>query len=101
MATYFWKILLRRATAAALFAPGGSPLSQGEPAYATDTKQLYVGNGDGTNTAIGGPSALAADTDVALTSPADGQLLTYSAALGKWVNAPPVMRFYATLCTGD
>jgi len=35
----------------------------------------------------GGGGSIAGSTDVALSSPVDGQVLTYNAALGKWKNA--------------
>jgi hypothetical protein len=37
----------------------------------------------------GGSSTLAADTDVALTSPTNGQVLTYDTASSKWKNTTP------------
>lgn len=36
----------------------------------------------------GGSSTLAGDTDVAIASPADKDILTYSTSAGKWQNAP-------------
>lgn len=35
----------------------------------------------------GGSSSISASTDVALSNPADGQVLAYNATLGKWQNA--------------
>jgi hypothetical protein len=37
----------------------------------------------------GGSTTLAGDTDVTITTPADGQLLSYNAASSKWENAAP------------
>lgn len=56
--------------------------------YATDTPALYVWDGATWHTLAGGASTLAADTDVAIASPADTQVLTYVAADGKWENKP-------------
>ena len=64
--------------------PGGQ---QGGPEW--DFLHWHVGD-YGTNglTAAGGTgtTTLAADTDVSLTSPADGDILTYVAASSKWEN---------------
>ncbi len=42
------------------------------------------------STPVAGATELSKLTDVLLTSPADGQVLTYDAMLGKWVNSEPV-----------
>jgi hypothetical protein len=39
----------------------------------------------------GGGSAIHSSTDVALSSPATGQLLTYNSSLGLWQNVAPVV----------
>lgn len=40
------------------------------------------------NGGSGGSSTLAGDTDVAISEPADGDLLTFSESAGKWTNQP-------------
>ena len=42
------------------------------------------------STPVAGATELSKLTDVLITSPADGQILTYDATLGKWVNSEPV-----------
>ena len=42
------------------------------------------------STPVAGATELSKLTDVLLTTPADGQVLTYDATLGKWVNSEPV-----------
>lgn len=54
--------------------------------YATDTAALYVWDGAVWHTLAGGSATLAGDSDVAITSPTDGQVLTYAAAAAKWQN---------------
>jgi hypothetical protein len=44
----------------------------------------------------GGSSTLAGDTDVALNSPANGQVLTYNTSSSKWVNQTPGANSNAT-----
>lgn len=45
--------------------------------------------GDMTYKVVSTSSSLATDTDVVLTSPADGDLITYEASSSKWKNKPP------------
>lgn len=42
------------------------------------------------STPVAGATELSKLTDVLITSPADGQVLAYDTALGKWVNSEPV-----------
>lgn len=52
---------------------------------------VTVTNGDGTITiaAAGSSTSLATLSDATITSPSNGQLLTYNSTSSKWVNAPP------------
>jgi hypothetical protein len=63
--------------------------SVGQECYRTDLSTLYVWTGSAWSSAASGAGAttLAALTDVATSSPTTGQVLTYNAATGKWVNA--------------
>jgi hypothetical protein len=50
----------------------------------------------------GGSSSISASTDVALSNPANGQVLTYNSSLGKWQNAASVAGFSdPTTAKGD
>ncbi|HUC87794.1 MAG TPA: hypothetical protein VMR95_01435 [Candidatus Binatia bacterium] len=61
-------------------------LASGSPSSST-----YL-RGDGTwSTPNGGSSALASDTDVNITSPANNQVLTYNSGAGKWENVAPAV----------
>lgn len=53
--------------------------------YCDGTNVIAIAAGGGG----GGSSTLAADTDVDITSPANGDLLTYDTGSGKWVNDAP------------
>ena len=68
----------------------GTLLAEGEPAYTTDTKLMWIGDGS-TLGGIGIAAAIhthttAAITDFQITSVADKNLLQYSASAAKWVN---------------
>jgi hypothetical protein len=63
-------------------------LALGELYYATDSNVLYVGTAGGNALVSPGPSTLAADTDVVITSPANNDVLTYETSSTKWKNKP-------------
>lgn len=48
----------------------------------------------------GGSSTLAGDTDVIISSPADGQVLSYNASAGKWENSAPTSGGTVTSVSG-
>lgn len=83
------RIQLRRDTAAN-WTTDNPVLAQGEPAVETDTGKRKLGDGTTAWTSLayvsGGTSTLAADTDVTISSPSDGQVLTYVASATKWEN---------------
>jgi hypothetical protein len=75
---------------AALDSSGHIPL--GELGTGTLSSSNFLrGDGIWAVPAGGGSSTLAADTDVAIVSPANNQVLTYNSGAGKWENlSPPV-----------
>jgi hypothetical protein len=63
---------------------------EGEFLYTTDEKKVYIGDGTtaGGNLVAGGGS-LDDLTDVTITTPSDGEVLTYDSGTSEWVNAAP------------
>jgi hypothetical protein len=62
-------------------------LAEGEFAFTTDTKRIYIGDGS-TNVAVGGEGALDIDdmTDVVITSVGDGEVLVYDSGTSSFIN---------------
>ncbi len=62
-------------------------LAEGEFAFTTDTKRIYIGDGS-TNVAVGGEGALDIDdmTDVTITSVGDGEILQYDSGTSAFIN---------------
>ena len=65
--------------------PTTSDLTNGEIAINSTDKKIYT-NAGGTITLVGG-GALTALSDTNITSPSNGQSLTYDSASGKWINS--------------
>ena len=59
--------------------------------------QVLTSNGAGVDPSFQTPSGgtLASDTDVSITAPANGDLLTYDSGAGKWENKPPLTEAFA------
>ena len=55
-------------------------LNQGELAFTTDTNELFIGDGTTNHEILVG---------VAISSPADDELLAYDSGSGKWINQTP------------
>ena len=70
---------------------GSGHVPSGELGNGTASSSNYL-RGDGTwAVPNGGSSSLASDTDVAIVSPSNNQVLTYNSSAGKWENlSPPV-----------
>lgn len=62
-------------------------LAEGEFAFTTDTKRIYIGDGS-TNVAVGGEGALDIDdmTDIVITSIGDNEILQYDSSSSAFIN---------------
>lgn len=76
------KIQLMRGTKAQLTAKGA--LAVGEPGYCTDTGELYIGNGSGTNTKVSASEAERTAWNAKLT--AASKSWTAPTLLNSWIN---------------